>query len=144
MRAYPVWLAVTILAFVSFAQSQEITDIYSNIESADVTVSGDVAHDLLQLDLLFKDQVLQTKQISLDGPGTWISTWDSFEAEKGPYQVCAALQKDGKKQSERCYKFFMLVRFRSGSMCEISMPTPMASISQFYPKIQPLSIFTIC
>ena len=106
MRAYPVWLAVTILAFVGLAQSQEITDIYSNIESADVTVSGDVTHDLLQLDLLFKDQVLQTKQISLDGPGTWISTWDSFEAEKGPYQVCAALQKDGKKQSKRCYKFF--------------------------------------
>jgi hypothetical protein len=105
MRTYPIWLAVAILALTGLAQSQEITDIYSNIESADVTVSGDVAQDLLHLELLFGDQVLQTRQFSLDGPGTWIGTWDSFEAEKGSYQVCATLLKDGKKQSERFYRF---------------------------------------
>jgi hypothetical protein len=109
MRIYPIWLAITILALTSLvqlAQSQEITDIYSNIESADVTVDGDVAQDLLHLELLFGDQVLQTRQFSLDGPGTWICAWDSFEAEKGSYQVCATLLKDGEKQSERCYRFF--------------------------------------
>jgi hypothetical protein len=110
MRTHPVWLAVTlavtILALTSLAQSQEITDIYSNIESTDITISGDVAQDLLHLELLFGDQVMQTRQFILDGPGTWICAWDSFEAERGSYQVCAALLKDGKKQSEKCYRFF--------------------------------------
>jgi hypothetical protein len=106
MRTCPIWYAVTILAIAGLAQSQDITGIYSNIESTDVTVSGDVAQDLLHLELLFGDQVLQTRQFSLDGPGTWISTWDSFEAEKGSYQVCATLLKEGEKQSKRCHKFF--------------------------------------
>jgi hypothetical protein len=106
MRTYPTWLAVAILALIGQVHSQEITDIYSNIESSDVTVSGDVAKDLLHLDLLFGDQVVQTRQFSLDGPGTWICAWDSFEAEKGSYQVCARLLKDEKMQSEQCYRFF--------------------------------------
>jgi hypothetical protein len=106
MRTYPILLAVAILTLIGLAHSQEITDIYSNIESSDVTISGDVANDLLHLDLLFGDQAVQTRQLNLDGPGTWICAWDSFEAEKGSYQVCARLLKDGKKQSELCYRFF--------------------------------------
>lgn len=106
MMTYPVLFAVAILAFVGLAQSLEITDIYSNLESTDVTVSGDAAPGLLHLELLFGNQVLQTRQFSSDGPGTWICAWDSFEAEKGSYQVCATLLKDGKKHSEKCYRFF--------------------------------------
>jgi len=73
MRIYPIWLAVAILALIGLAQSQEITDVYSNIGSSDVTVQGDVAGDQLRLDLIFGNQVLQTRLLNLDGPGTWIA-----------------------------------------------------------------------
>ena len=106
MRTYPIWFAVAILALIGLAQSQEITDVYSNIGSSDVTVQGDVAGDQLRLDLIFGDQVLQTRLLNLDGPGTWISAWDSFEAEKGSYQVHAELLRDNKTLSQGYYRFF--------------------------------------
>jgi hypothetical protein len=61
MRTYPIWFAVAILALIGLAQSQEITDVYSNIGSSDVTVQGDVAGDQLRLELIFGDQALQTR-----------------------------------------------------------------------------------
>jgi hypothetical protein len=106
MRTTPIRLAVAILALIGLAQSQEIADIYSNIGSSDVTVQGNVAGDQLRLDLIFGDQVLQTRLLNLDGPGTWIAAWDSFEAEKGSYQVCAKLSRGDIVQSQACYRFF--------------------------------------
>lgn len=106
MRTYPIWFAVAILALIGLAQSQEITDVYSNIGSSDVTVQGDVAGDQLRLDLIFGEMVLQTRLLNLDGPGTWIAAWDSFEAEKGSYQVRANLLRDNKTLSQGNYRFF--------------------------------------
>jgi hypothetical protein len=110
MRTHPlrfVWLAIALAALVGTVQSQEIMDIYSNIVSSDVTVQGnDMAGDQLRMDLLFGDQILQTRLLNLDGPGTWITTWDSFEAEKGSYQVCAKLLNGNSVLSQNCYRFF--------------------------------------
>jgi hypothetical protein len=106
MRTSLIWLAVAILALIGFAQSQEITDIYSNIGSSDTTVQGDVAGEQIRLDLIFGDQVLQTRLLNLDGPGTWIAAWNSFKAEKGSYQVCAKLLRGDIVQSQACYRFF--------------------------------------
>lgn len=106
MKAYPILLAVAILALIGIAQSQEITDVYSNIGSSDIAVQGDVVGDQLSLDLIFGDLVLQTKLLNLDGPGTWIASWDSFEAEKGSYQVRAMLLRKNKTLSQGNYRFF--------------------------------------
>lgn len=106
MRTYTVCLLVAILALIGLAQSQEITDVYSNIGSSDVTVQGDVAGYQLRLDLIFGDQVLQTRLLNLDGPGTWIAAWDSFEAEKGSYQIRAYLLRKNKTLSQWNYRFF--------------------------------------
>lgn len=106
MRTYSIWLIVALTAIISLAQSQEITDLFSNIESADVTVNGDVGSSQLRLDLLSGNQILQTRVLNLDGPGTWIAAWDSPEAEKGSYKVCASLSKGGREQSKSCYDFF--------------------------------------
>lgn len=106
MRTYTVCLLVAILALIGLAQSQEITDVYSNIGSSDVTVQGDVAGYQLRLDLIFGDQVLQTRLLNLDGPGTWIAAWDSFEAEKGSYQIRAYLLRNNKTLSQGNYRFF--------------------------------------
>lgn len=109
MRTYPIWLVFALMAVISSAQSQEITDLFSNIESADATVNGDAGGLQLHLDLLSGDKILQTRVLNLDGPGTWIAAWDSPEAEKGSYKVCASLRnggRDGQEQSKRCYDFF--------------------------------------
>jgi hypothetical protein len=106
MRTYLVWLWVAILAIIGLAQSQEIMNVYSNIGSSDVTVQGEVAGDQLRLELIFRDQVLETRLLSLDGPGTWIAAWDSFEAEKGSYQVRAELLRDNESLSQMTYRFF--------------------------------------
>jgi hypothetical protein len=35
------------------------------------------------MDLIFSGDVLQTKKMMLDGPGTWIARWSPFEAKEG-------------------------------------------------------------
>ncbi len=109
MRIYAVWLLVALAAFTAFmgtAHSQEIVDLYSSIESADATVAGDAAGSVLRLDLIFKGDVLQTRNLALDGPGTWIARWTGFDAEEGSYDVCASLWKNNTEVSKRCYNFF--------------------------------------
>lgn len=106
MRIYAVWLLVALAAFMGTAQSQEITDLYSSIESADVTVEGDAAGHVLRLDLISKGDVLQTRNLALDGPGTWITRWTARNVEEGSYDVCASLRKDDTEVSRRCYNFF--------------------------------------
>lgn len=106
MRIYAVLLLVALAAFAGTAYSQEIVDLYSGIESADVTVDGDVAGYLLRLDLIDNGKALQTRNLVLDGPGTWIAKWTAFSAEEGSYDVCASLWKNDTEVSRRCYNFF--------------------------------------
>ncbi len=108
MRIYAVLLLalVALAAFIGTAQSQEITDLYSSIESADATVDGDAAGYVLRLDLISKGDVLQTRNLPLDGPGTWIARWTAFSAEEGSYDVCASLWSNKTEVSMRCYNFF--------------------------------------
>ncbi len=106
MRICAIWFLVALVATTGTAQSQEIMDLYSSIDSSDVTIEGDVAGDALQMDLIFSGDVLQTRSIVLDGPGTWIVRWASFQAEEGSYDVCASLLKNGTVISRKCYNFF--------------------------------------
>lgn len=101
-----IMLAMALVVAAS-AQAQEVTDIYSDLQSCDVTVRGDVAGYLLQLNLSSsKKEAIQTRTISLDGPGTWIAKWDSAAAAEDSYRVCARLIKDGEVVSERCTDFY--------------------------------------
>jgi hypothetical protein len=108
MRVHPVLFAAALMAMICSAQSQEISDVFSNIELTDVTVCGDAAGHNLRLDLISGSggKVLQTKTLSLDGSGTWISGWNSSGIEKGSYEVCASLIHGENVQSKRCYDFF--------------------------------------
>ena len=81
MSIFAVWLLVAFAALAGSAQSHEIVDIYSSIDSADVTINGDVAGYALKTDLISEGRVLQTENITLDGPGTWIVQWPKFDAE---------------------------------------------------------------
>lgn len=93
------------IAHFTCAEAQEIVDLYSDIRSFDVTVSGAEANDTLRMDLLSWGHALQTKTLVLDGPGTWVDSWDSFEAVEGPYDVRATLMRNGRKISERSLGF---------------------------------------
>lgn len=106
MRIHAVLLLVALAAFTGTAYSQEIVDLYSSIESADVTVNGDVRGYALQLDLILDGKVLQTRNLALDGPGTWIASWTAFDAEEGSYDVCASLWKNKTEASRKCYNFY--------------------------------------
>ncbi len=107
MRIYAaVWLLAALAAFTGMAHSQEITDLYSSIESADVTVDGDVAGYALRLDLVSRGDLLQTRNIDLDGPGTYITSWAAFNAEEGSYDVCASLWKNNTEVTRKCNNFF--------------------------------------
>jgi len=100
-------LAIMLLLVTVSAQGQEISDLYSDLQSCDVTVKGDAAGYLLKVDLSSeKDGIIQTKTLSLDGPGTWIVAWNVAGAEEGPYDVCAKLTRDGEVVSERCKNFY--------------------------------------
>ena len=108
MRIYTVWhLAVLaiLMALIATAQSQEIVDLYSGVDSADVTLDGDVAGSALQLNMIFNGLVLMTQNVTLNGPGTWIVRWSPFDAMSGNYDVCAFLWKDGTVVSKKCYSF---------------------------------------
>ncbi len=106
MKCYMVWLLAALAAFMGAAQSQEIVDLYSNVDSLDTTIKGDVTGCILQTDLIFSGEVLQSKKMILDEPGTWIARWSPFEAEKGSYDACASLWKNGRLISKKCYNFF--------------------------------------
>ena len=112
MRISAVWhLAVfaalaALMALAGTAQSQEITDLFSNIDSADVTLDGDVAGMVLRLDLSIEGRMLMTRNLTPDGPGMYVVRWPPFEAEKGSYEVCASLWENGTAPSRMCTRFF--------------------------------------
>jgi hypothetical protein len=103
----PFMLTITLVVIATSAQAQEVFDIYSDLQSCDVTVKGDAAGCLLKVDLSSaKDGTIQTRTLSLDGPGTWIVAWDVSGAEEGSYRACAKLIREGEVISERCIDFY--------------------------------------
>ena len=95
------------LVVTASAQAQEVTDIYSDLKSCDVTVRGDVAGCLLQLDLTSsKKGAIETRTIPIDGPGTWIAQWNPAAAAEDSYRACARLIREGEVVSERCTDFY--------------------------------------
>ncbi len=102
----PLMLFIPLVVCAAVVQAQEVGEIYSDLQSWDVAVSGDVAGCTLQLDLSSrKDGLIKTKTLDLDGPGTWIGTWDVGAAEEGAYTACARLMRDGEAVSEKCTNF---------------------------------------
>jgi hypothetical protein len=106
MRICIVWFFVALAAIISTAQSQEIVDLYSDIDSSDVTIDGDAAGCALRLDLISDNKVLSTQSLKLDGPGTWIVQWSPNNPEKGSYEICATLSRNGTMLSKKCKSFF--------------------------------------
>ena len=106
MRICIVWLLMALAALAGTAQSQEIVDLYSGIDSSDVTIDGDVAGYTLRLDLIWDGGVILTQNLKLDGPGIWIARWSPINPEKGSYDVCATLIKEGIVVSKKCDTFF--------------------------------------
>lgn len=105
---------VLLMGLAATAQSIEIISLYSNIDSADVTLEGWGEVLLLQMDLISEGEVLITRTLDVDSPGTYVVRWPKLDADKGSYSVCATLRMDGTGdrlkdkmvQSERCYQFY--------------------------------------
>lgn len=103
----PFMLMIALVVSAVSAQAQEVVDIYSDLQSCDVTVEGDVAGFSLQVDLYSpKERVIQTRTLHLDGPGTWICTWDVAVPDDGSYRACAKLIKEDEVVSEKCTYYY--------------------------------------
>ncbi len=102
-------LSLFVIALITIfapAHAQEIMDIYSDLQSCDVTIEGDAKGCLLGIDLSFEGRQVQSKTFALDGPGTWITMWNVPKTEEGPYAVCARLEKGEDTISQRCFDFY--------------------------------------
>lgn len=86
------------------ALGQEIVDIYSDLQSCDVTVEGGKG-DLLQVDLSSLGKIVQSRTLALDGSGTWVVIWDAIPSKDGPYKVRAGLFENGTLLSEKSFNF---------------------------------------
>jgi len=106
MRICAVWSLIILILLIDLAQSQQISDIFSNLESFDVTTQGDVAGHDLRIDLISGGKVIQTKTLPLDGQGTYLSSWRPFGADEGSYDVCASVIENDTAISKKCYNFF--------------------------------------
>ncbi|MDD4776530.1 MAG: hypothetical protein PHG75_08460 [Syntrophomonas sp.] len=93
-------------AAVASAGSLEISDLFSSIESADITLQGEGANATLQLDLIHEGEKMASRNLAVDGPGTWAIRWPDIESEKGSYDCCAALVQNSTAISKRCYGFY--------------------------------------
>jgi hypothetical protein len=105
MKSTAVWPLMVLAMLLGTAHGQDITDLYSSIESCDVAVDGDVAGCTLLLELLSNGEAIQSQPLELDGPGTWIAQWAPFPSQETPLDVCASLERDGALVSKRCYSF---------------------------------------
>lgn len=88
------------------AISQQIDDIYSNIDSCDVTVSGDVSDSDLRVDLMRSGVVLNSRVLTMDAPGTVVISWDLSDPDEGAYEACASVSRGGDLLERRCYSFY--------------------------------------
>lgn len=106
MKVYIVLFLVALAAIASTVQSQEIVDLYSDIESSDITIDGDAAGCALRMDLIGDNKLISNKELKLDGPGTWVVQWSPNNPEKGSYKTCAILSRNGTMLSKKCESFF--------------------------------------
>jgi hypothetical protein len=112
MRISAVWHLAALVALAALmamtgtAHSSEIANLYSSIDSADVTLEGDVAGMALRLDLMDEGKLIATRNLTLDGAGTFVIRWPALKAEKGSYDVCALLWENGTAISRKCNSFF--------------------------------------
>jgi hypothetical protein len=65
MMALAAWMVMA-----DTAHSSEITDLYSSIDSADVTLEGDMADMALRLDLIDEGRLIMIKNLNAVDPGT--------------------------------------------------------------------------
>lgn len=89
-----------------------IVDIYSDLESCDVTItSTTTATDLvLRLELFYKGNILDTQEIGIDSikPNTDIMKvvlWNTDETKDGQYSVSASILKDSEEIANTKYDF---------------------------------------
>ena len=87
------------------ASSLEISDLFSSMESADITVNGEGTGSL-RLDLIHDGEKIARRNLVLDGPGTWAIRWPAIQAEEGSYSCCASLRQNQTTVSERCFNFY--------------------------------------
>jgi hypothetical protein len=106
MKNHMIWLLLALAVMMGTAQAQEITDIYSNIDSCDVTVEGNASDSTLLVQFIMDGGTIQTRELELEGPGTYVVQWSKFEAEKGSYVACATLMKNGTTMSRMCDNFY--------------------------------------
>lgn len=92
-------------ALLQPAFGQEITNIYSDLQSCDVTVDNAVKGDLLKIDLSTSGNVVQSRTLALDGPGTWVVMWDAMPSEDIDYIARAMLFGNGTLLSEKSFEF---------------------------------------
>jgi hypothetical protein len=105
-------LAVAVCIASSVAGGSEaatITDLYSNLESCDLLVEGNMTGGILHLELVSKvpgsQGTVQERTSTIDGPGTYVFVWDRFSALRGAYSVTAELTINGQVASRRSYDF---------------------------------------
>lgn len=102
----PYLFVIALITIFAPAHAQEIVDIYSDLQSCDVTIEGDAKGCLLGIDLSFEGRRIQSETFTLDGPGTWIAMWNVPKTEEGPYAVCARLENGEETISQRCFDFY--------------------------------------
>ncbi len=99
-------LLAALTASAAFAQPLEVTDIFSSIQSADVSLAGDEGGATLKVDLIHNAETMAGRRMAVEGPGTYIIQWPSLDAEKGSYEACATLMRNQTAVSKRCFNFY--------------------------------------
>ncbi len=94
------------------AENINIVDVYSDIDSTDITIhSGEHYTDItLKAELIFKGNVLETKQFYLDEVSsdtdiTKIAFWELKNPKEGFYRTRMAMSMDGSVLETRYYNF---------------------------------------
>lgn len=89
-----------------------IVDIYSDLDSCDVTISSTTqATDLmLRMELVYQGNILDTREIAISSiePNTEITKvvlWNNNETKDGQYSVSVSILKDSKELSNTEYRF---------------------------------------
>lgn len=105
MRSLLAPLAV-LLFLQGPALTQHVDDIFSNIDSCDVTVSGNLSGCDLKTDLIRSGVILSSHVLPLDAPGTVIISWNLSDPDEGAYAACASLTRNETVLERRCYSFY--------------------------------------
>jgi len=107
-------MAVLMLISVHSANAQDINivDVFSDIDSTDITIhSGEHYTDVtLEAELIFKGNILESKQfhikeISSDTDITKIAFWEMTNPEEGFYRTIMTMSMDGSVLETKYYNF---------------------------------------